>query len=82
MSGPIKTGTIEKIDADAKSGFIVSDDDEELIYFTLADVLKEVGLGVAQVGQMVQFSQEQDPSQRPVAKRVVVMSAKAYKSKS
>jgi cold shock CspA family protein len=82
MAGPIKTGTIEQVDAELNSGFIVSDDDEELIYFALDDVLKDVGLGKAEVGQMVQFSQEEDPSARPVAKRVVVMSAKAYKYKS
>ena len=81
MSGPIKTGTIAKIDPESQTGFILSDDDEDLIYFALDDVLKDIGLGVAQPGQLVQFSQEADPSARPVAKRVVVMAAKAYKFK-
>jgi cold shock CspA family protein len=78
MAGPMKTGTIEKIDLQLKSGFIMSDDDQQLVYFAFEDVLKDVGLGVARVGQMVQFRQEQDASQRAIAKRVAVLPAKAY----
>ena len=44
MAGPIKTGTIEKIDSESQTGFIVSDEDDRLIYFALADVLKDIGL--------------------------------------
>ena len=81
MTAAMKTGVIEKIDQDSKSGFIVSDEDQKLVYFSFDDVLKDVGLGAAQVGQLVQFSQDDDPEKQAVAKRVVVMAVKAYRAR-
>jgi hypothetical protein len=80
MEGNIQTGTIAKIDPDKKTGYIVSDGNGELVFFTFDDVMKDVGLGVARVNQKAQFVQKPDPSYGFVATQVAVMPVKSYKS--